>query len=187
MLAAIVRRLRGARTVLRRFTLIPLIVRFGIGVCGLLAMAVAWPASLLSSEYVVPLVVVALWPAFAPRGRSATVAALITVGGWIVDTAGYDSRIALWRVIALAAALYVGHTLTALAAVLPYDAVVNLDVPGLWLGRSLLVVLVSAVLIVLALGLTADLVGDAFQVATLMGLVAATAVTLLLARLARRG
>ncbi len=106
--------------------------------------------------------------------------------GWIVDTAGFDSRIALWRVITLATLLYLGHTLTALAAVLPYDAVVNLDVPGLWLGRALIVVLISAVLTVLALGLTADLGGEAFQLATLAGLAAATGVTVILVRLTRR-
>ena len=46
------------------------------------------------------------------------------VAGWIVDTAGFDARIALWRVLSITTLLYIGHSLTALAAVLPYDAVV---------------------------------------------------------------
>lgn len=186
MLTRLLQRLSRIPTVVRRATVVPVLVRCGIALAGLLALAVAWPTELLASQFVVPLLVIAVWPAFAPRGRSATFAAMVTVTGWIVDTAGYDSRIALWRVITLATLLYLGHTLTALAAVLPYDAVVNLDVPGLWIGRALIVVLISAVLSVLALGLTADLGGDAFQLATLAGLAAATGVTVILVRLTRR-
>ncbi|GIF12430.1 hypothetical protein [Actinoplanes teichomyceticus] len=186
MLTALLRRISRIPTVIRRATVVPLLVRCGVALCGLLAMAVAWPPQLLASQFVGILVLIAVWPAIAPRGRGATFAALTVVAGWLLDTAGYDARIALWRVLAIAASLYLGHTLTALAAVLPYDAVVNLDVPGLWLGRALLVVLISAVLIVLALGLTADLGGDAFQLATLVGLAAATGVTLVLVRLTRR-
>ncbi|BCY05713.1 hypothetical protein [Actinoplanes sp. L3-i22] len=186
MLTGLLRRLSRIPTVVRRATVVPVLVRCGIALAGLLAVAVAWPIGLVASQFVVPLLVIAVWPALAPRGRGATFAALVVVAGWLIDTAGYDSRVALWRVIAIATLLYLGHTLTALAAVLPYDAVVNLDVPGLWLGRALVVVLISAVLTVLALGLTADLDGGAFQLATLVGLAAATGVTVLLVRLTRR-
>jgi hypothetical protein len=103
-----------------------------------------------------------------------------------VDTTWNDARVALWRVLSIATLLYLGHTLAALAAVLPYDAIVNLDVPAAWLRRALLVVLVSAVLTVIALGLTAELAGGAFLFATLVGLAAAVGVTLLLARMLRR-
>jgi len=48
------------------------------------------------------------------------------------------------------------------------------------------VVLISAVLTVFVLGLTADLAGDAFLVATLVGLAGAVGATILLARLIRR-
>jgi len=89
-------------------------------------------------------------------------------------------------VLSIATLLYLGHTLAALAAVLPYDAIVNLDVVGGWLARALLVVLISAVLTVITLGLTAELAGGAFLIATLVGLAAAVGVTLLLSRLLRR-
>jgi hypothetical protein len=186
MLTGLLRRLSRIPAVVRRATVLPVLVRCGIALAGLLALVVAWPTGLLASQFVVPLLVIVVWPAFAPRGRGATFAALVVVAGWLLDTAGYDSRVALWRVVSIATLLYLGHTLTALAAVLPYDAVVNLDVPGLWLGRALIVVLISAVLTVLALGLTADLDGDAFQLATVVGLAAATGVTVLLVRLTRR-
>ena len=185
MLTALMTRAGRLRTAARRATAVPVMVRCGIWLAGLLAMVVAWPAELLAGRFLILFVVVALWPALSPAGRGGTGAAMVAIVGWLLDTAGFDGEIALWRVLALAGLLYLAHTLTALAAVLPFDAVVNLDVPGLWLGRAALVFLISAVLIVLALGLTADLGGSAFQVATLIGLAGTIAVTVLLARMAR--
>jgi hypothetical protein len=186
VLEGINRRIERARTAVLRATLLPLLVRIGIGLALLSAMTVAWPTSLVASRYLVLLAVVAVYPAFAPRGRGVTAAILVVVAGWIVDTSWYDARVALWRVLTIATLLYAGHTLAALAAVLPSDAIVNLDVVAAWLGRALVVVLVSAVLTVIALGLTAELAGGAFLIATLVGLAAAVGATLLLARLLRR-
>jgi hypothetical protein len=183
---AVLARIERARRALGRFTMIPFLIRLGIAVAGLLTMSVAWPPSLLASQFFLPIAVVAVYPAFVPRGRGATVAALVAVAGWLVDTAGYDARVALWRVLAIATLLYLGHSLTALAAVLPYDAVVNVDVVANWLARAFAVVLLSAVLTVGALGLTADLAGGAFLIATLVGLASAVGATLLIARLLRR-
>lgn len=172
--------------VVARATVLPFLVRVAIAVCGLVAMYTAWPLDLSSRPYGVLLGLVALYPAAAPRGRGATLTALVVVAGWLVDTVGFDARVALWRVLTIATTLYLGHTLTALAAVLPYDAVVNLDVVGTWLARALTVLLISAVLTVVALSLATDLAGDAFLIATLAGLAGAVGATLLLARLIRR-
>ena len=108
------------------------------------------------------------------------------MAGWIVATTGSDAHVVLWRVVVLASFLYLGHTLAALAAVLPYDGVVNLDVITNWVARALGVVLISAVLTVIALGLADVLAGSAFVIATLIGLAAAVGATLLLTRLLRR-
>ncbi|MFG1990213.1 hypothetical protein ACGFJ7_09570 [Actinoplanes sp. NPDC048988] len=186
MFTLFARKLAGAKTVLTRATILPFLVRCGIALCGLVAMAVAWPQAMLGSQFFVPLALVAIYPAVAPRGRGATFAALAVVAGWLVDTVMEDAAVSLWRVLTIATALYLGHSLTALAAVLPYDAVVNVDVVGVWLARALTVVLISAVLTVAILGLTADLAGSAFLVATLVGLVGAAGATLLIARLVRR-
>jgi hypothetical protein len=183
---AIFVRIERARTAFSRVTVIPFLVRLGIALAGLLAMSVAWPQSLLASQFFLPIAAVAIYPAVVPRGRGATLSALVVVAGWLIDTAGYDARVALWRVLTLATLLYLGHSLTALAAVLPYDAVVNVDVVGTWLARALLVVFVSAVLTVVALGLTADLAGGAFLIATLVGLAGAIGATMLIPRLLRR-
>jgi hypothetical protein len=175
-----------ARSVLARATPAPFLVRCGVGLCGMLAMIVAWPAALVGSQYFGLLGLVAIYPAVAPRGRGATFAALVVVAGWIADTTGYDAPVALWRVLTIATMLYIGHSLTALAAVLPYDAVVNLDVVGGWLLRAAGVVLISAVLTVVALGLSADLAGGAFLLATIVGLGGAVGATVLIARLLQR-
>ena len=186
MIDRITRRIAGARAVLTRATVWPFLVRLAVALCGLVAMAVAWPAALLATQYFAPLALIAIYPAVAPRRRGPTLAALVVVAGWLVDTVMEGAPVALWRVLTIAVALYLGHSLAALAAVLPYDAVVNADVVGLWLARALAVVLVSSVLTVLALGLTADLVGQPFLVATLVGLACAAGVALLIARLVRR-
>lgn len=179
-------RIAAARAALSRATVLPFLLRCGIALCGLIAMSVAWPTSMVTSQYSTLLSLAALYPAIAPRGRGGTVSALVVVAGWLIDTAGFGEPVALWRVLTIASMLYIGHSLTALAAQLPFDAVVNLDVPGLWLTRTLAVVLVSAVLTVIVLGLAADLAGDAFLAATLVGLAGAVGATLLLARLLRR-
>jgi hypothetical protein len=186
VLDALAKKTEDARTALGRATVLPFLIRCGIAVCGLVAVAVAWPPSLLASRYFVLVAIVAIYPAIAPRGRGATVSAVVVVAGWLVDTVAFDARVALWRVLAMATVLYLGHTSTALAAVLPYDAVVNLDVVGGWLARALAVVLVSAVLTVIALALSAKLAGGAFLIATLVGLAGAVGATMLIARLLRQ-
>ena len=179
-------RIEKVKTVVDQATLLPFTVRAGIAVCFVLAMAVAWPASVVASQYLPALLLVALYPAVAPRGRAGTLAALTVVGGWLLDTSWGDAPVALWRVLTLATLLYLAHTLTALAAVLPFDAMVNVDVASIWLARALGVVLISAVLTVIALGLSSVLAGSPFLIATLIGLAAAVGSTLLLTRLLRR-
>jgi len=186
MLDGITGRIERTRTAVVRATALPLLVRGGIALAFVLAMMVAWPGQLTTSRYLVLLGLAGCYPAFAPRGRGVTFTVLVVVGGWVLDTTFYDARVALWRVLSIATLLYLGHTLAALAAVLPYDAIVNVDVVGGWLGRALLVGLISAVLTVITLGLTADLAGGAFLIATLVGLASAVGATLLLARLLRR-
>jgi hypothetical protein len=187
VLESVTRRLAGARVAMARATLVPLLVRIGVALCLVLAMSVAWPQAVVTSRVMVLLFAVAVYPAVAPRGRGTTAAVLVVVAGWIADTVWYDHRVALWRVLAMASLLYLGHTLAALAAVLPYDAIVTVDVVAGWLLRAGAVVLISAVLTVVALGLADELAGGAFVIATLVGLAAAVGATLLLVRLLRRG
>ena len=74
----------AARAAIGRATAIPFAVRLGVGLSGLIAMMVAWPIGLVASQYALPLLLlVALYPAVAPRGRGATFSALVVVAGWI--------------------------------------------------------------------------------------------------------
>ncbi|GAA0796060.1 hypothetical protein [Spirilliplanes yamanashiensis] len=178
-------RLARARTVATRAALIPLLVRAAVFLCGLLAAVVAYPGSLVSSRLLALLAVVALWPAVAPRGRGATAAVLAVLAGWILDTTWYDAPIELWRVLAIASLTYLLHSFAALAAALPYDATVELDVVTLWAGRAAGVALASAVLTVIVLSV-ADIGGGVHLAATLAGIAVAVAAAALLAWLLRR-
>lgn len=186
MLGGVTKRIDRAQRSLHRVTPMPLLVRSAIALCGVLAVGVAYPVELVTTRYVLPSLVLAVLPALLPRGRATSVAVAVIVGGWILDTTYYDRPVVLWRVLALATLLYLAHTTAALAAVLPYDALVRSDVVSAWLARAGAVVLGSAVLSVFALALADRLAGPALLAATMIGLAAAVTLTVLLTRLLRR-
>lgn len=186
MIESLTERFRTVRTMLRRVSLPTLGVRGGVLLSGFVALVLAYPAEIFFSRFVFALLAAAILPAVAPKGRWATLFAVVTVGGWVLATSRSDEPVALWRLLGLATFLYLHHTLSALAAVLPYDAVVAPEVFTGWLGRALAVVLASAVLGVLLLA-AAGWGGDrTFLAAALAGLAVAIGLTALLARLLRR-
>jgi hypothetical protein len=186
LLDGLTERLRALRYAANRVSLLPLLVRAGIFAVVLVGLLVAYPVEALRARSLLALVVVAVLPAVAPRRVWPTFAALVTVGGWLLAEMGFDRPVALWRLVAVATLLYLGHTLCALAAVLPYDAVVDPDLVARWLGRAGAVVLAAAVLGILLAQLgRAD--GDrGYQLATVSGLLVAVAVSALLGWLLRR-
>ncbi|MER7458306.1 hypothetical protein [Micromonospora sp. NPDC126480] len=181
----VVERVRVATRAAARVSLTPLLVRAAIFLSTLVGLLLAYPAEVLREQpLVVPLV--ALLPAVGPRRVWPTFAVLVTVGGWLLAIDGYGRPVALWRLLAVASAVYLTHTLCALAAVLPYDAVVDPDLVVRWLLRAVTVLLATAVLGVLLVELAGAGEGRGFQVATLAGLAVAVAVTALLGWLLRR-
>ncbi|MEU9504985.1 hypothetical protein AB0D32_01730 [Micromonospora sp. NPDC048170] len=183
---AVTERVRALRYAAARISLTPLLVRAGIFLTVLVGLVLAYPSEVLLGRPLLALVLVAVLPAVGPRRVWPTFAALVTVGGWLVATDGYGRPIALWRLLAVAALLYLTHTLCALAAVLPYDAVVDPDLIVRWLARAGAVLLATFVLGVLLVEV-AGLGGDAgHQAATVVGLLVAVAVTALLGWLLRR-
>ncbi|MCW3815410.1 hypothetical protein ONA91_13185 [Micromonospora sp. DR5-3] len=179
-------RVRALRYAVRRISLTPLLVRAGVFLSVLVGFLVAYPVQAFTPRSVLALTVVAVLPAVGPRRIWPTFAALVTVGGWLLATLGYGRPLALWRLLAVAALLYLAHTLCALAALLPSNALVDPDLVLRWLARAGGVVLASAVLgIVLAwLG---GLGGDrGFQAATVAGLLVAVGLAALLSFLLRR-
>jgi hypothetical protein len=173
-------------TVVTRATPVPLGVRCGVFMAGLVAIVVAYPGWVLFARPGVLLLLLPLLPAVRPRGPLPTLVALAAVVGWLVSTTVGDERVALSSLLVLTAALYLLHSLAALAAALPYDAVVAPEVVAGWLLRALAVLLASAVLAVLALA-AAGRTGDRKAlVAALLGLGVAAALPGLLAWLLRR-
>jgi hypothetical protein len=179
--------LDGLRTAATRVTPGPLLVRgaaFGFAVCALL---IAVPADLLSSVPVAGvLVVLAAVPALAPRSRLTVVVILVAALGWIASTTSYGQPVTLPPLIALSCLLYLLHTTTALAAVLPYDTVIAPAVLVHWLARSAVVLAVTALFAVAAAMGVRVVGGQAYLVASVAGLLLVAALAGLLVALRRR-
>ena len=187
MIDTLTGQIRALRTSAGRISLTPVLIRLGIFLSALAGLLLAYPAEVVAQQALLALLAVAALPALAPRRFWPTFAALVTVGGWLLATEGYDRPVALWRLMAVAVLLYLTHTLCALVAVLPYDAVVDPDLIVRWLTRTGAVLLATSVLGVLLLELGRIGAGSAgWQSVTIAGLVVALAVTALLAWLLKR-
>jgi hypothetical protein len=184
---ALVDRLRAATALAARATPVPLLVRCGIVLIALAALALALPPAVFLGPSLALLVVIALAPAIAPGRAAPTGAILMVVGGWLLSTTGYGGATAVWRLLALATALYLLHTLCALACVLPYDAAVGVEVVAGWLLRALAVVCGSAVLSIVLLGLAGRNLPLPAGAALFTGLAVAVSAAALLGWLRRRG
>jgi len=170
----------------RRATPVPFGVRLGVFLAGLVAIVVAYPDWVLFHRTGSLVLLLPVLPALRPRGPLPTLVALAAVFGWLLATTAGARPVRLAPLLLFGAALYLLHSLAALAAVLPYDAVVPLEVVGRWVVRALAVLLGSAVLAILALGATARTGDRAVLVAALVGLAVAAALPTLLAWLWRR-
>lgn len=172
---------------LRRVTLEPVLVRAGVYLAGLGALLLAAPAPLLSQRLVLAgAALLAVLPALAPGSRWVTAVALVAAAGWMTATSGYGEPVTLVRVLALAGVLYVWHSLAALAAALPLDAVVASDALARWLAWALAVVAVSSLLsVALLAGMAEVAAGGSYLAATLAGLAVAVGVSALLSWAAR--
>ncbi|MEV0156172.1 hypothetical protein AB0H57_20930 [Micromonospora sp. NPDC050686] len=186
MIDAVTQRVRAVRFGVNRISPFPLLVRFGVFLAALGGFLLAFPGAALVGRPLLGLVVAALLPAIGPRRVWPTFAMLVAVAGWLLATAGYGQRVELWRLLGLAAALYLVHTLCALAALLPYDAVIDPTVLVRWLTRAGAVVLAGAVLGVLLTQAGGIGPSGGFLAATVLGLLAAAGATALLGWLLRR-
>ncbi|TDC33471.1 hypothetical protein E1211_19070 [Micromonospora sp. 15K316] len=186
MIDALTARVRAVTSAATRISLPPLLVRAGVFLTVLGGLVLAYPVQVLSARTLGLLAVAALLPAVGPRRVWPTFAALVAVGGWLLAADGYDRPVELWRLLGLAALLYLAHTLCALAALLPYDAVVDPDVITGWLLRAGAVVLAASVLGVLVM-VAGGLGGTSgHQLVTVGGLLVAVGVAALLGWLLRR-
>jgi hypothetical protein len=178
-------RLDEAVSSARRTTPGPLLVRVGVFLAGAVGLLVAWPLELVIGPGFLVALVLAAMTALFPRGRLTTGVILVAVVGWEVGALGYGESPTYVRVIVVATALYLQHNLAALAAVLPYDAIIGPGVLLRWLGRAVAVVALTA-----ALGLFAVVaplyVSGRYLVASLAGLALMGLIVAYLARLVGR-
>jgi hypothetical protein len=154
-------------------TLVPATVRAGVFAAALAALLLAAPPLLPLPLLLAGTVLLSVLPALFPAGPGATLVMLAAAGGWLL-TEPFSPL-----VLVLAALLYLLHSLSALAATLPYDAVVAPDVIVRWLLRTAAVIGSGALLSAAVLVAVAGFAGDRSHGAvTLAGL----ALALLLAR-----
>jgi hypothetical protein len=178
--------LDDAATFVRRAAPGPMLVRAGVFGAGLLAQAVAWPNAVLLGRALLVVIVIAMLPVLAPRSRLVTAAILVAVAGWLTATTAYGEPLAYWRLILLAGLLYLLHTLAALAAVLPFDAVVSPGVLSRWLLRAGVVVLLTVAVAMFTLLIPFYLGGQRYLAASLVGLAVMVGLAGYLALLVRR-
>lgn len=141
------------------------------------AMPIMWGVALLLGALV----------ALAPRSAVVTLIVLLTAVAWLAATLVYGEEIALWRLVAVAATIYPAHTGAAIAAVLPYDAILAPGVLRRWAAQTALVLVGGVGLAVGGVLLASRVSGWSALVAPVVGMLAVAGLTLVLAWLVRRG
>jgi hypothetical protein len=129
-------RVTAAQRAIRRASAAPTLVR-------LVILLAAGGSMLLAARPLAALQLLALLPALFPRTLITTAFILFTFVLWLSGSGIDPSRITLWRVCALAMTLYIVHIGAALAAVLPYDAVLTPGVFRPWIVRVGIVALLT--------------------------------------------
>jgi hypothetical protein len=163
----------------------PLAVRGVLFLSAWVALLVAGPAEMMQPRFLLAAGLVATLPAIMPHTGLVTTVMLAVIGAWLIDTVAFGTPTTALRLLALSLLLYFVHAAAALAAVLPYDAVVERQVITRWVGRGLLVAGSAGVLTVALLLMLPGLPQLPAAVPVLAGLLAAVGVVALLVRLVR--
>ncbi len=170
----------------RRTTPGPLLVRIGLFVTALSGLILAWPLQVTLGPALLAFLLLAALTALFPRGPVPSLYLFVALVGWAVATLVLASNPDLLGLVLLASALYLTHNLAALAAVLPYDAVVAPRVLVRWLARAGLVLALTTVLALFAVVAPVYLGQHSYLVASLVGLALVAVTVAYLARLVRR-
>jgi hypothetical protein len=161
----------------------PLLVRVAVAFFAALSLVLAFPPEVMRNVAGIILAgVIGVLPAAFPRTRLVGLAIFACVFGWLIGTIVYDQALTVPRLIALSTALYLMHSLAALAAVLPYDAVLSPGVLLGWLLRAGAIVAVSAIVSIVLLVAVKLVIGPVFLLASLVGMIAAGTLAWLIAR-----
>lgn len=123
-----------------RVTPVPLTLRVVVFLSILLGLWLAAPAPLSTPRFLLFMAFLAALPGLFPGTRAVDLVMLCVIVGWVLTTLVGGEPGEPWRVFGIAVALYVSHSAAALAAVVPYDAVVDTQVPLRWAARCCLVI-----------------------------------------------
>src|SRR6266508_1689191 len=179
-------RVELTRRMVARATAGPLLVRGTVFASAVTALLLAYPGETVRSGASGLLLALATLPALRPRGMLVSTVVFTVVFGWVLATTLYAEPVTVWRLAALAGALYLLHTTAALASVLPYDTIVAPGVLLGWLVRAaLVIVLTVAFAVAVMLGIL-PVANRSFLLASIAGLGGMAALALLLAVLRRR-
>ncbi len=170
---------------LGRVTGAPLLVRGVVFLAAFTGLLLAAPSG-MPSQALLGFFVLAVYPALLPGGAAPLVVMLATVCLWLADTLLFLAQPSLGRLLGTAAALYLLHTGAALAAVLPYDAIVDNQVLLRWAGRAALVLAATGALTLLRVNVLPGLYITTPTVARVIGLAVVAGAVALLTRLGRR-
>jgi hypothetical protein len=171
----------------RRTTPGSLLVRFALFVVAQLGLLVAWPMVVWRQPAVLGVfALLGLLTAVFPRTLMPTAYLLTALIGWLLSTTFLQVPPDLLSVLLLATTLYLVHTLSALAAVLPYDAIVAPGVLLRWVVRAGRVLLLTGALALFVVVAPRYLAGRGYLIASLFGLALVAGTLAYLARLVRR-
>lgn len=179
-------RVATLRQVAQRAQSGPMLVRGLLFAAAAAALGLAMPSELLLSRYAIAALALAAAVALAPRGRMATAVLLIAAGSWVVATVLFDDRVVYWRLAALAGAMYLVHSLAALAAVLPHDAQMSHGLLGRWLLRAGAVIVLSSALGMLTLAESEVFGGRSYLLASIVGVAIVGALVWVIGQATRR-
>jgi hypothetical protein len=183
LVESLLSRIKRARDMVSRATAGPLLVRITVWALTVAGFEVAYPGEVVRTPEGVPIIMlVSMLPAAFARSRMVSLSLFAIAIGWMVATTVFEEPVAAWRLITLAALLYLMHITAALAAVLPYDTVVAPAVLGRWLLRAVLVI-VATVVFGVATTLGADrLGGHSYLLAAIGGVAIVCVISYLLVR-----
>jgi hypothetical protein len=174
----------------RRLRLAAILLRGGVFAAGLVALALVTPTGFVA-EAPVPVALlavgIAVGPALLPGSWLVLAVELVVVVAWLARTMATGTEVGWLPLVGLAAALYVHHSASALAAAVPLD--IRL-VPGVvrgWAGRVGGSVAAAAVLAAVALPVSRWLDDVELVAVPVLGALLAVVVAGLLAYALRRG
>ena len=149
----------------------PLAVRVLLFIAGCMTLGLAMPQKILLGRFTAFFVLGAALVAIAPRGRMPSALIFVATGAWMASTTAFHEDVVVWKLLSLAAGMYLTHTISALAAVLPYDAVLPPGVVGAWFLRAGIILAVSTGLGVFAMIEAPILVGPVYLMASIGGVI----------------